>query len=239
MVGSNFVVFLGFALFSETVGTVVGFGSTTILIPLASFLLPIKETIVIVSLFHLFGTIWRTSFFRKEIDLRLVLFFGVPSLVFAGIGALLLGSIEASFLTRILGVFLIIFATTSLTGAKIHLPRTNLVSALAGSGVGFLAGLIGTAGALRGAFLASFDIEKKRYLGTAAAIGLGADIVRVLVYKQTELLKVTPGTVVILATVALLGTFMGRKIVLKVPQELFRKLVFWALILAGLRFLYV
>lgn len=152
----EFYWFLIFAFLAEIVGTFTGFGTTTILVPLASFFMSLPEAIVL-----------------------------------AGGGSL----------------------------------------------VGFLAGLIGTAGALRGAFLTSWNLQRDVYLGTGAAMGLGADASRVLSYYQSGLVKSDFNLLIMLAVVALVGTFLGYKAVKFTKQKLFQKIILIALILAGIKFL--
>ncbi|MBI2405701.1 sulfite exporter TauE/SafE family protein [Candidatus Microgenomates bacterium] len=230
-------LFLILAIPAEIVGTFVGFGATTLLVPAASLFLPIKDAIVLAALFHMFGTLWRALYFRGGIDWKIVTFFGIPSLILAGIGSYLLSISPAQWIARILGIFLILWAGAALSGRQFTLPTNRLFTAIEGALVGFLAGLIGTAGALRGAFLSSWNMHKDFYLGTGAAIGLGADVIKVVVYNQTGLLNFNLTIVFVFAVVALVGTTVGKVLVGKTGQETFRKIVLVALILAGLRFL--
>lgn len=178
----SFLAFLVAAFFAESIGTITGFGATTILVPASALFIPLKQAIVLVAVFHLFGTFWRTLAFRKGISWRVAAFFGIPSLVFAAIGASLLLRTPVLLVSKTLGVLLIVYVLYSLFEKRIILPRNGLILASGGTIVGFLAGLIGTAGALRGAFLTSWNLGKNVYLGTGAVMGLGADFVRVVVY---------------------------------------------------------
>ncbi len=233
----SFIAFLAAAFFAESIGTITGFGATTILVPAAAFFIPVKEAIVLVSLFHLFGTLWRTIAFRGGINWQVAIIFGLPSLIFSALGASLLSYAPVTVIAKTLGVLLIVYAMISLLKKRIQFPKHPLLLAAGGGAVGFFAGLIGTAGALRGAFLTSWNLEKNVYLGTGAVMGLGADFTRVFVYQKTGLLTFNPILTIILATVALLGTLLGRKVVKITKGDTFAKIVFIALILAGLRFL--
>lgn len=241
----EFYLFLIFAFFAEIVGTFTGFGTTTILVPLASFFMSLPEAIVLAGLFHLFGTIFRSAFFIKGINLKITLIFGVPALIFSYLGASFLPIIDVKLLSKLLGIALILYASYSLLSEtrtrsfehQVRLPKNPLILAGGGSLVGFLAGLIGTAGALRGAFLTSWGLSKSVYLGTGAAMGLGADLTRVLSYYQSGLLKSDFNLPVTLAIVALVGTFLGYKAVKFIQQKLFQKIILIALILAGVKFL--
>lgn len=241
----EFYSFLVIAFLAEIVGTFTGFGTTTILVPLASFFISLPEAIVLAGLFHLFGTLFRTIFFIKGINLKITVVFGVPALITSFIGASFLPIIDVKLLSKLLGVALILYASYSLLRSKkftsferqVRLPKNPLILAGGGSLVGFLAGLLGTAGALRGAFLTSWGLSKDVYLGTGAAMGLGADFSRVLSYYQTGLLKSDFNLVITLAVVALVGTFLGYKAVKFIQQKLFQKIILVALILVGIKFL--
>ncbi len=230
-------LFLLAALIAEIIGTFAGFGATTVLLPLTLFLFPPKQAIVLVGAFHFLGTTFRTILFARSIHLRLALLFGIPSLVLAALGASLLPRIDPGFLTRLVGALIIFYALTGLLGRRLILPKHPLVVTIGGALVGFLAGLIGTAGALRGAFLTAWKLPPKVYLGTAAVMGLGADIVRVVIYQQTGLLQLTLPLFLTLATVALIGTYLGKTLAQKTQTQIFNRIVFLALLLAGLRLL--
>ncbi len=53
---------------AELIGTMAGFGSSTIFLPLALFFVDFKTAIVLVVIFHLFGNIGRIIFFRQGFD---------------------------------------------------------------------------------------------------------------------------------------------------------------------------
>ena len=51
-----------------------------------------------------------------------------------------------------------------------------------GSATGFITALVGTGGALRATLLQGFNIEKVKYIATAATIALATDVTRIPVY---------------------------------------------------------
>src|SRR3990172_1380009 len=170
------------ALFAEIVGTIAGFGSSTILLPLATFFFNFTTALALVAFFHLFGNLSRVGFFRAGLDKETILKFGIPSVIFSIIGALLVKYVSQDLLKGILGIFLLIYSTTFLLKENLQIKKSLVNALLGGSLSGFLAGLIGTGGALRGAFLNSFNLPKDRYIATAAAIALAVDITRLPVY---------------------------------------------------------
>jgi uncharacterized membrane protein YfcA len=110
---------------------------------------------------------------------------------------------------------------------------------LGGSISVFFAGLIGTGGALRSSFLTSYDLGKSVYISTAAAISLAVDISRIPVYFASGYLpRKYYCFVPLLFIVAIAGSFIGKRIVSKVPQEKFRIFVLVFIGLVSLKFIY-
>ena len=59
---------------------------------------------------------------------------------------------------------------------------TNFNAISGGAIAGFLAGFIGTGGAIRGATLAAFDLKKEVFVSTSAGIDLAVDLSRTVIY---------------------------------------------------------
>lgn len=138
-----------------------------------------------------------------------------------------------------MGIFLVVYASYSLHKDDFSVSPTAANAVIGGGLSGFLAGLIGTGGALRGAFLTGFKLPKEKYIATAAAMAMAVDLTRIPVYVSEGFLKreyywYLP----ILLAVALTGSFAGKKIVSKIPQKIFRKFVLAMIIAIGVKFIY-
>lgn len=232
------ILFFVAALFAEVIGTLAGFGSSTIFLPIALFFYDFKTSLVLVALFHVFGSIGRITFFRQSIHWKLLLQFGLPSVIFTIIGALLVNYISQPLLKLILGVFLVVFVVSSLWKPQLRLKQNNQNSFLGGGLSGFFAGLIGTGGAIRSAFLTTFRLEKAVYLSTAAVISLAVDLTRIPIYLKNDFLPRELFVLVpFLFLTAIVGSFIGKKLVVRIPQELFRKWVLVAIGMVSLKFI--
>lgn len=227
------------AFFAEVLGTMAGFGSSTVFLPLALFFLDFRTALILVAIFHISGNIGRITFFRSTINKRLLFIFGIPSIILTFLGALLVNYIPPDFLKLVLGIFLFVFSLISLHTPNFSFSANKRNNFVGGILSGFFAGLIGTGGALRGAFLTSFKLEKSVYIATAAAISLAVDITRIPVYFGSGFLEQQFYYYIpILFVLAISGSFVGKKIVNKISQPTFRKIVLVALILISLKFVY-
>jgi hypothetical protein len=232
------ILFIIIGFFSEIVGTMAGFGSSTIYLPLASYLLDFKTALVLVAIFHFFGNISRIAFFRHALDKKILLLFGIPSFILSLIGASLVSNLSQTLLKFMLGVFLIVISTAFLLRPKLAFPANTKSLVLGGGISGFIVGLIGTGGALRASFLTGLKMEKEKYIATAAVIALGTDATRIPSYVSAGFLSEQYYYLIpILFGTAVAGSYVGRKIVTRIDQDKFKKVVLIAIILASIKFI--
>jgi uncharacterized protein len=232
------ILFFISALISEIIGTMAGFGSSTIFLPLALLFVDFKTAIILVAIFHLFGNLSRIIFFREGFDKRIILQFGVPSIFFSILGALLIGVLPQPILKLVLGIFLITTSVSFLIKPRLKIPANTSTFIAGGSVTGFITALVGTGGALRATLLQGFNIEKIKYIATAATIALATDATRIPVYiSQGFLTEQYFIYIPILFGIALTGSFVGRRIVKMINQELFRKIVLVAIIIVSIKFI--
>jgi len=232
------LLFFFSAFVSEIIGTIAGFGSSTIFLPLALLFVDFKTAIILVAIFHLFGNLARITFFRQGFDKRIILQFGVPSVLLSLLGAFLIGVLPQPILKLILGIFLIVTSISFLTKPTLKFPANTGMFIMGGSMTGFITALVGTGGALRATMLQGFNIEKVKYIATAATIALATDITRIPVYiSQGFLTEQYYFYIPILFGIALAGSFMGRRIVRSINQDIFRKIVLIAIVLVSIKFI--
>jgi hypothetical protein len=232
------LLFFTLAFFAEVVATIAGFGSSTLLLPLAMLFFDFKTALVLVAIMHLFGNMGRVTFFRKEISWKVVAFFGVAGGIASALGALLAAKAPQELLIAALGVFLVAYAVFGWASPSFTLkPR---VPTMIAGGVlsGFVAGIMGTGGALRSAFLLAFKLPKMAYIGTSAVLAIITDVVRIPVYVSAGLfdpvhLWLLPGLLV----VAFAGSYVGKRITKRIPQTVFQKFVLTCLAVVGIKFI--
>ena len=103
-----------------------------------------KTAIVLVAIFHLFGNIGRIIFFRQGFDKRIILQFGVPSVLPSLLGAFLRGIIAQPALKLTLGIFLIIISVAFSAKPGLEFPQNTDTFIVGGSVTGFITALVGT-----------------------------------------------------------------------------------------------
>src|SRR6185436_854056 len=104
----NLFLFILLSILAEIIGTIGGFGSSLLFVPVAGFFLDFHSVLGVTALFHLSSNISKITLFNRAFDKRLAVTIGVPSVIFVILGAFLTRFIDNKLLEIILAVFLII-----------------------------------------------------------------------------------------------------------------------------------
>lgn len=104
-----YILFFLVAFISIVIGTVAGFGTSTIFLPVALLFVDFRTALILAAITHLSANVGATTFFRHGLDKRLILLFGVPSMIITIIGAYMVIYVPQNTLIIILGIFLFIF----------------------------------------------------------------------------------------------------------------------------------
>src|SRR5687768_6202 len=119
------IVFLMVAFLAEVAGTLAGFGSSMILLPVALLFFDFNTALVLVAFMHLFGNLGRITFFLKGLAWRVLIYFGVIGLVGTLLGAMLVTHLDQSVLKAGLGVFLLAYGVSSLLKPAFKIEPTK------------------------------------------------------------------------------------------------------------------
>ncbi len=229
------IIFALLALLAEIIGTVGGFGSSLFFVPIAGLFFDFKTVLGITAVFHVFSNLSKLILFRKTIDWKLSLLFGIPSVAFVILGAWLTNKINLQYDQLFLALFLISFSALLLLKPNFKLQANKVTSITGGSVAGFLAGFIGTGGAIRGLSLAAYNLEKNLFVGTSAAIDMGVDLSRSVVYISNDFLNPTDYYLLpILLVVSVIGSYIGKLLLDKINQDYFRKIVLGLILGVGI-----
>jgi uncharacterized membrane protein YfcA len=166
--------------------------------------------------------------------------FGAASVICSFAGATLWAHLDPTALELLLGLFLIGYASYSLTHRFIRFPPKLRVAIAGGAASGISAGILGTGGALRALFLNAFTLPKDRYIATAAMLAVVTDVTRIPIYLNNglHLTNTIPKLILLATPVSLLGTWLGRRLVAVIPQAAFRRIVLVALLAVGVKLVF-
>jgi uncharacterized protein len=224
-------------LIAATIGTITGFGTSTIMIPVLVIFFPPVEAIFLVAIIHWFGDVWKVSLFRKGLNIQLLMLFGLAGLATSYIGAFVSLGANEEILLRVIGAFLAGYALFVAFQSKFKIPAGNITAISGGALSGFFAGMLGIGGAIRSAFLSAFDLPKAVFIATAGAIGLLVDSTRIITYftRGATLPRELWYGLVLFIPVSFLGAQIAKKVVDRIPQNKFRIVIAVFLLAIGIK----
>jgi len=224
-------------LLASLIGTIAGFGISTIMIPVLLMFLPLPQTLLLVGIIHWFNDIWKILLFREGIRWRLLLAFGLPGIFTSFMGSSLSLKVPPEIISRVLGIFLIAYVLFIIFNRNFKLSQRLSVAISGGTLTGFFAGIFGIGGEINAVALSAFNLEKAMYVATAGAISFMIDSTRIITYISggIRLEPIILSGFLIFVPMSLIGAIIGKKGIEKIPQEKFRNFVAIFIFLLGLK----
>lgn len=228
-------IFLILALVAEIIGTIGGFGSSVFFVPIGNFYFDFHSVLGLTAIFHLSSNLSKIMLFKQGLNKFLILYIGIPSILFVVIGGLLTNYLNSFLLEVILGIFLVVLSLIFLIKKDLIISPNKRNALIGGSLSGFSAGLLGTGGAIRGLAMAAFNLEKSVFIATSAFIDFMIDFARTIVYYKNGFIhKHDLIYVPFLFVIGIGGTYIGKKILVYIPQSKFKRLSLFLILLIGI-----
>jgi uncharacterized membrane protein YfcA len=230
-----------------------GFGLGTLLLPAMLLYFPPELAVALTAVVHLSSNLFKGILLGRQANVQVLLKFGVPAMFAAWLGAWLLGKMTPTttwFEWRWQGMqgtitpLKIIIATIMIAFALLELwPRFQRWQLdakwmpMGGLLSGFFGGLSGHQGALRSAFLMRTKLTKEVFIATGVVIAIGIDISRITVYTGTlsiDLLDTFKWVLLVATAAAMLGVWLGRRLLKKVTMQAVQRLAAVMLVVIAL-----
>jgi uncharacterized protein len=226
------------AVMTSVISAVVGMAGGIVLLSVMTFFMPLKEIIPIHGMVQLISNSTRTIYLRKNIQWNLFL----PAAI-----ALPFGTALAVFLIKkidhpqfALGLIVILIIYVVFKPKK--LPNLNIPAwsfSLLGFMAGFLCLLIGATGPMLAPFFLRDDLKKEQIVATKSSIQIMTHLVKVpaFLFLDFPYMKFLP-IILAMTIAAVLGTYLGVKLLGKINETAFRWLYKTALLAAAIRISY-
>lgn len=241
---TEYIIICLVALFGSGLTLFSGFGLGTILVPVFALFFPIDVAITLTAIVHFLNNIFKLALLGKNADRKVIIKFGIPSIIAAFIGAYLLiyvTKLQPLFIYTLydktfyiipvkltIGVLLFVFALFDIVPKLNKLQFDTKYLPLGGLLSGFFGGLSGNQGALRTAFLIRTNLTKEAFIATGVVIACLVDISRLTVYSN-QIIRFGDQlnySLIISATLsAFIGAYFGNKLLKKVTIKTIQYLV--------------
>lgn len=226
------------AFVAATLAAVSGFGGAAVLLPVLVVTFGVRDAIPILTLAQLAGNGSRVWLNRREVDWKVVRWFALGGVPLAVLGGYLFATAPLAVLTRVLGGFLLLIVI--LRHVHERPPRRFPAPTFAaiGGGASFLSALLGSVGPIMAPFFLAYGLVKGAYIGTEAMSTVVMHVTKLVAYRQAAVLsELALVAGLALAPVMVAGSYIGKRIVDRLPERVFVLIIEAVLVVAGLLFL--
>jgi uncharacterized membrane protein YfcA len=229
---------LAATLLGGTLAAVAGFGAAAILLPILVALFGPRDAIPILAVIGMVSNASRVGFNREDVRWPIVGWFALGAVPAGLIGGFLFAAAPLEALTRLIGAFLL----ASVAWRRLRPRPSGVLGERAfvaiGAAFAFASALVGSVGPVMAPFFLAAGLVKGAYIGTEAAASVVMQAAKLVAYGLSALLTPLTLGVGLLATPAMVaGSWLGKRIVDRLPEALFVALIEVVLVGTGLVFL--
>jgi uncharacterized membrane protein YfcA len=220
------------------VTAICGFGGGLLILPLIVAIVGPRAAVPLITLMLIFSNFGRVVFLRRWIAWPLGLRYICGAIPAAVIGGIVFVRLPAGFITRGIGVFLILSVIVH-HWERLRVPQKHSwIFYPAGALVGFFSAIWGAIGPLAVPFFLSAKLSKEAFVGTLAFGALSMHIAKTITYGRLDLVSMDLlRTGVVLGAIMVFGAWVGTRILRRATPRAFGIAVDILLMIIGVYFL--
>ncbi len=231
----DFALVLMLGLVAGTVGGMVGFGSSIMLMPALVLVFGPREAVPIMAIASIMGNSSRVAAWWREVDWRATAAYSATGIPAAALGATTLMTLPPGVIEGVMGIFFISMIPVRRWMARQHWKLNLWHMAIVGAAIGFLTGMVVSTGPINAPFFLMYGLVKGAYLATEALASVAVYLAKAITFRRLGALPVEiilKGLIVGSSLVA--GAFIAKRLVLKLDNEKFKLMMDGLLLVAGL-----
>jgi uncharacterized protein len=232
---AEWALILTVGLAAGTVGGVVGFGASILLLPVLVWSFGAKEAVPLMALAALLANASRVAVWWREVDWKVNAVYCSTAVPAAALGARLLVKLDVRMIEAGLGVFLL--AAVPLRrwligrGFRVTLPMMAVV----GAGIGFLTGLVASTGPINTPFFLGYGLTKGAYIASEALGSAAISFTKATVFHSFGVLpKQTILRGLLIGTSLMAGAWISKRIVQQMDASQYQWVLECMMVAAGL-----
>lgn len=227
------VLILG--LVAGTLGGIVGFGTSIMLMPALVLVYGPKQAVPIMAVGSIMANASRVAAWWRDVDWRTTLAYSATAMPAAALGARTLLVLPAGVVEAVLGAFFIAMvpARRWMLAQQWRLTRAQLAGV--GAVIGYITGIVVSTGPLNTPFFLMHGLVKGAFLGTEAMSSIGVYVAKAVAFRSFGALPLeifVQGLVV--GSTLLAGAFIAKRYVMQLDPRRFRYLMDAVMLGAGL-----
>ena len=233
------VLILSLGLIAGTVGGVVGFGGSTILLPVLVLAFGPKEAVPIMGVAGFLANLARVAIWWRVVDWRAAAVYSATGIPAVALGARTFLELDARLVEGVLGLFMI----AMVPARRRFAARSGSIGlgglAAAGAGIGFLTGLVASTGPINTPFFLAYGLVKGGFIATEALGSLSVYFTKIVVFRSFGALPwelAVRGAIV--GSAMMLGSWLAKRIVQRIQAQKFLVLMDGLMLFAGILMLW-
>ncbi len=221
-------------LVAGTLSGIVGFGSTTILMPLLVIFFGPKAAVPIMAVAAVLGNLGRVAVWWPVIAWRAVAAFSFTAIGAVWFGAKTMLAFDPVYLELFLGTFFILMIPIRRWFVRSQFQLTLPGLALAGAVIGFLTGIVANTGPINTPFFLAHGLIKGPFIATEAMSSLvmfGSKSAAFWTFGALPVEIITRGCIV--GATLMIGAWLAKRFVQQLSADAFTGLMDVLLLVAG------
>ncbi|MGD9804002.1 MAG: sulfite exporter TauE/SafE family protein [Hyphomicrobiaceae bacterium] len=225
---------LAIGLGAGTLAGIIGFGGSTILLPVLTFVFGAKAAVPIMAIAAVLGNLSRVAVWWREIHWSAAFAYSATAMPMAWLGARTMLALDATVLELFLGIFFILMIPLrrwlERSGFSIKLGGL----AIAGAVVGYLTGIVANTGPINTPFFLAHGLTRGAFVGTEAMSSLSMFSSKVVAFRTFGALPaemIFNG--VIVGTSLMIGAYLAKRFMRRISGDAFRGLMDGLLLVTG------
>ncbi|MCL2898759.1 sulfite exporter TauE/SafE family protein [Brenneria tiliae] len=221
-----FVYVAAIGILAGVISGIVGTGSSIILLPALIYAFGPKEAVPIMAVASVIGNVSRVMAWRNSINIKAFLYYSLPGIPAAVLGARTLWVLPAHITDMIIASFFLLLIPWRRWAKVKNFTITNWQLSIAGVFLGFLTGIVFSTGPLTVPLFASYGLTKGALLSTEAAASFVIYISKSITFGTIGALPVNIiANGLLVGTAIAAGVYLGKFFVLKMPLSIFEILI--------------
>jgi uncharacterized protein len=230
----EFAVILAVGLVAGTLGGIVGFGSSIMLMPVLVIAFGPRQAVPIMAIAAIMANFSRIVAWWREVDWRAFAAYSITGIPAAALGAGTMLALPPHLVEGALGAFFILMIPMRRWMAT-HEIKLNLWHlAVIGLVIGYVTGIVVSTGPITAPIFLAYGLVKGAFVGTEAAGSLAVYISKSATFRA---LGVMPWEIAVKGLITgsslMAGAFIAKRFVLKLEPAQFRLLMEGLMLVSG------
>ena len=228
------ILVLLIGLLAGTLAGLVGFGGTTILLPILTLQFGPKAAVPIMAIASVLGNFARVLAWRRVVRWRAVAAYSATAIPSAWFGARTMLSLDPVILELALGLFFLAMIPLRRWFATTGMRVTLLGLGCAGAAMGFLTGIVSNTGPINTPFFLAHGLTKGAFIGTEAMASLTMFLSKVIAIRSDGAMPIELiWNGLIVGVSLMIGTYLAATYLRTMEENTFRGLMDGLLFVAG------